>query len=855
MKLPELIPTKYTIPGLRADEIVREPLCQQLDLILQYPLTVVCAQAGSGKTTAVAEWARGCASHAAWLVLEEMDNDLPRFWRYLIAALRRVDPDIGLDGDMPAAAPYDAHLLDNATAALIGAIVSRGERLIIILDNYQHIRASAIHRLLAEWIAHAPSFFHTVLISRTVPPLPFPLATFRAGNQLKQISYSELRFSLQETYRFYHAKSEQKLTTEEMNRIYAMTDGWAAGLQLIAHALKNSPNRHDLLLTFSGNNHYIQTYLIEEILAKQSADIRKFMLTISILERFSLDLCQAVGGDAMDGDALFGIIVQHHLFIIPLDDQQRWFRFQPLFADVLRAKFADEFTPEQIACLHRRAAEWFEQQSDIHNAVHHAIEGGQIAMAARLLAAHALSLLHTSESSRLLQWVETVKSASSEDFVPLSILHGQVLLMLGRYEEADAVLDRLELSLAADMDDDLAPALNELASERAILNMIRAVDRGDVKAVMGNMPLDTDHHDFMSIIGEKDAEDVLLHRGTWGFRGRLATAERFFTEAGKLTDNYGPPSKLTGYVYATLGEIYYEWNEPEAALSWITEGMAEGLKYDNWIVRVSCAVALSRVRYAQGSRDGAFAVLRAMKEELRAAGLTRWFSVLTTAEIRMEIADGQQEAVREWLSSLSSADRIASLLSTEFERMTYVRALLSDGAVSRALEWLEQIGWKADREKRVGSQIESAILQALCFAKQRKEGLAIASLERGVSLAIQERYSRLFLDEGAPMMDLLLALHDSAPKETKDWIQEQLALFPRRMLNESGDLTVQERTVLRKLAEGMTNREISEQLSIAVGTVKAHTNKIYQKLGVKNRVQALQLTGLGYHQKQKPDDK
>lgn len=832
-----LIPTKYAMPGLRADDIIRDRLRQELDLALQYPLTLVCACAGSGKTTAVADWARSYALSTAWLTLEEHDNDSNRFWRYLVSALHTIDPAIGRN--LSIAAPLNQHAENDSLETLISAIVRRGERLIVVLDNFQEIHSPVILRFLSEWIAHAPSFFHTVLISRIEPSLP--LATYRAHHQLKQISFSELRFNLQETAQLYRAKLEQTLTMEEIHRIHVQTDGWATGLQLMALALENKISLH--------GNPYIQSYLLEEIIAKQSADMRKFMLTISILDRFCCDLCQAISGDDTDAASMLRLMLEHHLFITPLGGEQTWYQFHPLFTDVLRTRIESEFPSDEIIGLHRRAAAWFEQKSSIQEAIRHAIAGSELEHAARLLASHALTLLRNGDSTQLLHCIETVKPSAGNNFVPVSILQAKLFMLQGRYEEADAVFAGLEPGLAASADDDLAAALNDLASERAILRMIQAIDQGDIDSVMENMPLDTERHEYMSLFGEKDAQDVLLHRTQWGFRGKITTAERFFTEAAKLTDNYGPPTILTGYVYATLGEIYYEWNELDAALTCLTKGISEGLKYDNWMVRISCALALSRVRFAQGSRDGAIANLRAMKEELRNAGSNRWISVLTAAEIRMAIADGCQDAVQAWLSDLSSADGLEPIFSSEFERMTYVRALLSEGTVSRALELLEQIGWKADKEQRVGSLIEAAILQALCFAKQRKEGLALAALQRGVSLAMQERYVRLFVDEGAAMLELLLTLHGVAPKEIKDWIQNQLALFPKPTRNEDGGLTPQEMIVLQKIAAGMTNREISEQLSIAVGTVKAHTNKIYQKLGVKNRVQALQLAVSRFNQK------
>ncbi|MCA9988387.1 MAG: AAA family ATPase, partial [Anaerolineales bacterium] len=399
-----LLQTKLHIPVTRGQLVVRPRLLAQLAGGLTGRLTLLSAPAGFGKTTLVAAWARGLKAQAgpalAWLSLDEADNELGRFCRYLCAALAQVDASLALDVP-PTLAPTSSQPL---LTALLNLLAAYGHDLILALDDYHLVDNPAVHDCLLFLLAHAPANCHLLLLSRADPP--FSLARLRGSGQVTEIRQQDLRFIAAESEQFLNQLMQLGLPAAAVNDLSERTEGWVAGLQMAAISLQGHDDPAGFIAGFSGSHRYIFDYLAEEVLARRPAGSRDFLLHTAILDRLSAPLCAALLGHA-DSDEAARTLAQleaANLFLVPLDEERRWYRYHQLFANLLRQHLRRE-QPERVAGLHQVASEWFARAGYRDEAIEHALAGELFAEAAALVATASSELVIQGEISKLLGWI------------------------------------------------------------------------------------------------------------------------------------------------------------------------------------------------------------------------------------------------------------------------------------------------------------------------------------------------------------------------------------------------------------------------------------------------------------------
>ena len=287
-----LLTTKLHLPAVQPDLVPRLRLAERLDEGLARGLVLVCAPAGYGKTVLLADWARRSEHPVAWLSLDAGDNDPARFWRYAVAALDRARPGVG-DRVAPLLGPPSPLSFQGLVTALINELAA--DETLLVLDDYHVIGAQPVHESLAFLLEHRPAGLCTVLASRSDPPLP--LARLRAGGQLAELRAAELRFTLGEAaalLRHAGAGSGLALPDASVAALAARAEGWAAGLQLAGLSLRGQQDVAQFVAAFTGSHRYILDYLTEEVLERQSEQVRAFLLETSVLDRLSGELCDAV---------------------------------------------------------------------------------------------------------------------------------------------------------------------------------------------------------------------------------------------------------------------------------------------------------------------------------------------------------------------------------------------------------------------------------------------------------------------------------------------------------------------------------------------------------------------------------
>ncbi|HEX9354981.1 MAG TPA: AAA family ATPase, partial [Streptosporangiaceae bacterium] len=441
-----VLTTKLHVPRPRPGFVPRPRLVQALGEGLARRLILVCAPAGSGKTVVLADWAPSGNRPVAWLSLDAADNDPVRFWRHTVAALDRARPGIG-ERVGPLLGPPAPASFEGLVTALINDLAAQpgdGE-VLLVLDDYHLIDAQPVHASLAFLLEHLPPGLHLVLASRADPPLP--LARLRAGGQLAELRTGDLRFTADEAAALLRESAGADLPAAAVAALAARTEGWAAGLQLAALSLAGQADPAGFVAAFSGSHRYVLDYLGEEVLERQSEQVRTFLLETSLLERLSGGLCDAVTG--RDGSqAMLEQVERANLFLVPLDEVRGWWRYHHLFADLLRVRLQQQ-RPGRIAGLHRAAAAWCEDHGLADDAVRHALAAGDAVWSMRLVERHADAFLLRSEGATLQRWLAALPAGLAGSQPRLLLAQARLALLSHRVEAAEVALDAAERALAS----------------------------------------------------------------------------------------------------------------------------------------------------------------------------------------------------------------------------------------------------------------------------------------------------------------------------------------------------------------------------------------------------------------------
>jgi LuxR family transcriptional regulator, maltose regulon positive regulatory protein len=415
---PELLWTKLVAPAPRAGLLPRAGLQSLLQASLQAKLCLVAAPAGSGKTTLLAQWrAVAGGGGVAWVSLEESDNDSTRFWSYLVAALRTVEPGVGTVA-LEALRGPSVELERVVVPSLVNDLATVGAPLVLVLDDYHLITNATCHQTLGWFLDHLPPAVHVVVSTRLDPPLP--LARMRARGELAELRVGELQFTGEEAAALLNGSMGLALAAEEVARLAERTEGWAAGLVLAGLSLRGRPDPGGFVAAFSGGDRHVADYLLAEVLERQPPELREFLLRTSVLERLSGPLGDAVL-ETQDSAALLGELEASNLFVVPLDDHRQWYRYHQLFADLLQLQLVAR-EPGLVPVLHRRAAAWHQAAGQIDQAIGHASAAGDLAEAATLVARHWASHWLGGQRATVARWLEGLPEAAILADPPVALI-------------------------------------------------------------------------------------------------------------------------------------------------------------------------------------------------------------------------------------------------------------------------------------------------------------------------------------------------------------------------------------------------------------------------------------------------
>ena len=871
-----LLTTKLYFPPMRSILVSRRHLMERLQIGLKGRLTLVSAPAGYGKTTLMSEWRAGLGRDisTAWLSLDDDDNDLTRFLMYIIAALASLKPGFGeiTLGLLQLLPPLSTQVI---LTSLINELGEFDKTFALILDDYHTITNHTVHEAVTYLLDHLPSQMHLVILTRADPPLP--LSRLRARNQLVEIRAENLRLTVEEAATFLSQVMGLTLSKDQVGALEQRTEGWVAGLQLAALTMQGRDDVQDFVSAFTGSHHYIVDYLVEEVLDRQSQSMREFLLKTSILDKLTAPLCNALTNHS-NGQAVLENLEHANLFVVPLDDERCWYRYHHLFADVLRNRL-QQTLPASLSELHQRAASWCKNHDLISEAVSHALACGDIELAAVLIEQNAGPMMKRSELVTLLNWIEAVKPLVRER--PwLAIVQAWIFTYTGQLNGVEPLLQSAEHCASESSITERENVLGNIAAIRAYVaalqeNATRAIDlaqqaldllpessdairsvvsfvlggayrlRGNVSGarhawVEARRTSQTAGNIYLSVSATSALADLFIEQG-W-----LHQAAETYQEALRLaTNSDGRRLPVAARALAGLSGVFYEWNDLEEAVHCASESIELCRLWGNADSQIAGHLMMARIWQAQGDLSNAQEAMSiaeqiAYKRSLRPGSASR----VESARLRLLLSQGNLESLVRWTEEMKDqagerdfdqSDRLSCML---------IRIFLAQGEYDKALSSSERLLLRTETAQQIGLVIELFLLQSMAYQGKQDLAHALVALKHALELAEPHGFMRVFLDEGAPMIQLLIharsrgfALHYIT--KLISGLSKTGAALPDISQPLIEPLSDRELEVLRLVAEGKSNQQIADALIIARGTVKKHLNNIFGKLGAQNRTQCV----------------
>jgi len=887
--------TKLFIPPPRPKVVLRPRLIQRLTGGMHCKLTLISAPAGFGKTTLISEWVAGCERlepkvRVAWLSLDEGDNDLIRFLTYFIAALQTIAARQSPVGNIGAGVLSTLQSpqpppIESILTALLNEIAAMPDNFALVLDDYHIIDSKPVDDALTFLLEHLPPQMHLVITTREDPHLP--LARLRARGQLTELRLTDLRFTPPEAADFLNQVMGLNLSAEDIAALETRTEGWIAGLQLAALSMQGLQDTAGFIQSFTGSHRFVLDYLLEEVLQKQPESIQNFLMHTSILERLCGSLCEAVlldpsaSGQDTAGQETLEYLERANLFIVPLDNERCWYRYHHLFSDLLRQRLGQRCAPGEIAELHIRASEWYENNGQAFDAFRHATAANDIERAERLIESEAIGLHFHSVALPVLDWLASLPKAVLDARPRLWVRSATLALMAGQTSGVEEKLQAAEAVFAAQTalqgagpDDQTRDLIGQMACARATLALFRYDPATMI--VQARRALEYLHPDnltfrftanwalvsALNLQGDRAAAAraclegiAIAQKSGHVFSKILATSDlghlqEMDNQLHRAAETYHQVLQLFGdhpqpnasVTLLGLARIYYEWNDLNAAEQHGQQSLQLARQLDRGIDRfIVHEVFLARLKLASGDVDGAAALLAQTEQSARQKNFLLRLPEIAAVQVPVLLRQGQVAAA-------------AQLVQQYDLPLCQARVALAQGETSAALallsplrQQMEAKGW-ADELLKV-MVLQAVALHAAALQAHGEKDKAVQLVGEALAMAEPGGFIRLFVDEGTPMAELLSAAATQGIRP--DYANKLLAAFEAEKKDERPTASVlgpsslveplspRELEVLRLIAHGLSNTEISQRLFLTLNTIKGHNWRIFSKLQAQNRTEAV----------------
>ncbi len=868
-----ILATKLYIPSTRPELVYRPRLIERLNEGLHRKMTLISAPAGFGKTSVLSEWIPKSPRCVTWLSLDKEDNDSTRFWTYFIASLQGLRSDLGKDA-LALLQSLQAPSITSILSTLINDIAAFPDTFAMVLDDYHLIESKPIDQALTFLLEHLPPNMHLVIATREDPNLP--VARLRARGQLIELRITDLRFTPSEAAEFLTQVMGLNLSADDIAALENRTEGWIAGLQLAAISMRGQKDLTRFIQSFTGSHHFIMDYLVEEILQQQPEHIQTFLLHTSILERLCGPLCDAALPDSSNsGQKTLEYLEQANLFVVPLDNERRWYRYHHLFADLLRQRLYQSAAASVgdetggVADYHIRASSWYEANDLEIEAFQHAAAANDIERAVRLIEGKGMPLQFRGAMAPVINWLASLPTNELDARPSLWITYASALTMVGQpISKIKEVLKSAEAAVAAATlegtkpDEKTRDQIGHIASIRAML----AVSQNKVETMLAqsrraleylhpdNLPVRTTASWTLGYAYQLQGDRALASRSyieaipisqasgnimiTIATTTSLAQVQESENQLHLAVENYrrvlrlagDPPLPAACEAHLGLARIHYQWNDLDAARQHGQRSLQLAQQLESIDTPAASWVILGLVKLAQGDTTAATALVSKAEQFLHQHISTHRMPALVAAQVLILLTQGGCEAA-------------ADLAEKHGLPISQARVHLAKGEPSSALALLVPLRREAEARCWQDERLQVMLLQAIALDISGEKREAGQVLNDALSLAEPEGFMRIFIDEGPPMLALLEegVKHGTA----SHYVLQLLGAFGKtevktpvpQLLNEP--LTERELEVIQLFGTYLKGPEIARELMVSLNTLRTHSKNIYSKLAVNDRQAAV----------------
>ena len=892
-----IINTKLHRPPVDRNYVYRPHLIAQLDNYHGKPLILVSAAAGYGKSALISSWLEKNENPAAWLSLSVNDSDLRRFTSYFVAAVQKHFPE-ACQNTQALLKNLDLPSFETLGASLLNELDRITQPFILVLDDYYLIREMAVHKLIAQMLKHPPQFLHLVIIGRRDPPLP--VASLRAQNQLIEIRTKDLCFSAAETETLLNRLLGIQIGAPTAAVVVKKTEGWVTGLRLAALSMQHQPDIDSKLLEPHVDAHFVMEYLFTEVFSHQPRDIISYLLGTAVLDRFCGPLCEAVCvpgsepfGCQMSGWEFIKWLRNENLFLIPLDLENRWFRYHHLFQKLLVNQLNRRCSTKEIKAIHAQAGAWLAENGLIEEAVRHYLVTEEIPAAMELVARSGHELMNNQQwpdLERLMGMLPRDRVEQDPELLLFKAWHHHVQTSGCDLQTKIAINTKLE-------------ALTKKLSEKALARETQIM--GHIEALRGlEFWLAADGENALNY-GLSACDKIPMHHkrarvsaylflaAAYQMTGDLETGLSIYTDEiqksiDKGSDYYAPYIEKLCYLYWMnadlvairqttersfeiamklglaesvafalyfLGKISYHQNELKMAEESLTK-LVNDYYFLNVVMAAHGSIALATVYMARGEFDQAEKYIKKALSYAIDTNNQEAIRIIRAFEAEYALRRGQIAKASQWAEGFRREPFTVPYLFY-FPHLTLVRILMAqDTPDSRqqAADLLYQLDDFLVSIHNKQFRINVLALQAVHHDTLGEKSAALDKLSTALNLAEPSGFIRLFVDLGPQMFGLLKQL--ARQNVHLAYIGQILAAFrddEQAVLTEAANqpvtsdqqplvepLTNRELDVLELLVQRLSNKEIAAKLFISAETVKGHLQNLYKKLGVNKRREAVE---------------
>jgi LuxR family maltose regulon positive regulatory protein len=875
-EVSNLLPTKFYFPPVPTGFVARPQLLETLDEVLDHRLALVSASAGAGKTILVSSWVRSARKKGTtfgWLSLDTADNDPAVFLEYLGTCLEEGGTVI----DIPVlpSGEVEKNLLERTLAEFIRGLMELKQEVILILDDYHVIESKQVHAAVQYILNHAPMNLHLILLTRSDPPLE--LARLRVGGQLVEVRMEQLRFSTAEAGEFLEKTAGMQLTESQVTAVNERAEGWIAGLQMAAISLRGRTDVAEFVVAFAGSHRFVIEYLLEQVLDRQSPEVREFLLKTSILDRLSAPLCDAVAG--IDGGAqrMLETIDHANLFLVPLDDEHAWFRYHHLFSDLLRL-ILNKNHPGLSVELHHLACHWYESQGLLPEALHHGLAAGDMELVAHIVSGNVLALVDMAEITPTLAQIDAIRDSQPKPLPWLDVAYAWGLAYAGQNQKAGMILSSAEQHLEKMGKEKREIALGHISAVRAYLawtdgsksdeavalakkaDTLLPEDEIAIRSVnlttLGNalIQISDGFHsaevlERALLLAQQAGQDHGVMQAASGLAyvylllGNLkrvhAICEEAFEIAKLHQQRYSRPLTAVASVYAMFARYWLEVGEFEKALLIARKGVALA---EIWGQVDTLMMCMQNLIYALSFTNQTDEVKKNIQKIRKIAQKGPPWHLMTVDYVEMEIFLDSDPQNRDEIQE--EADRKRKTIDSPIESMDYLNAriLVKQKRPIEALAFMEYNQKKSEQYSNY-IKIRIFIFKALAYFLLNKQAACLNELKQAIILTENDDRVTVFVREGAEMEKLLRMPQSRSISPV--FVSRLLAAFESQRGQKSTPvssvdkliepLSTRELEVLQHLNGYLSIPEIADLLVVSTNTIRTHIKSIYGKLGVHGR--------------------